>query len=163
MTLDALIATLLSRLYRQHYGPDRVREFKRDEHHLTQAIARYGHVCAERGWHFEEAEIFADISQLLDRIELAKQGIGFLPAYLEGAIDRHCRLRAEELSERAKDIRTRIERVRSKLPPVAKVVIVAPVVEQLDALWRELRLRGKRRRAARTAASAARHAQATMF
>lgn len=163
MTLDALISTLLNRIFREHYGPARGREYLRDQRALTQAIARYGHVCAERGWHFEEAAIFCDISRILDNVRTAKADIKYLPAYLEGAIDRHCRLRAEELSEEAKRLRQPLRKVQSNLPSPVQVVIHQPVVEVLDGLWRDLKRRQRRTRAERSAQAAAAKAQADLF
>ena len=163
MTLDALISTLLNRIFREHYGQARGREYLRDQRALTQAIARYGHVCAERGWHFEEAAIFCDISRILDNVRAAKADIKYLPAYLEGAIDRHCRLRAEELNEEAKRLRTPLRKVQAKLPAPVQVVIHQPVVEVLDSLWRDLKRRQRRNRAERSAHATAAKAQSDLF
>jgi hypothetical protein len=148
MTLADLIKTLLHRIGAEHYGlgaggQPRVREFMRDERALTKAIARYGHECVRRGWEFEESDIWADIHQVLDTMRPCvitrknRAPIAYLPTYLEGAIDRHIRLRAEELSAEAKRLAPKVTRVVERT--ASTVVVEKTVCETLDILYRDLR------------------------
>jgi hypothetical protein len=148
MSIPDLIANLLGVLRNQFYA-DTPREFLRDERALTKAIARYGYECAQRGWHFEPQFMQDDILKVLNEIKRTGAEIGYLPVYLEGAVDRHIRQRAEELSAKAK---------ASKLPNSIKKVLngfeVVEAVrepthcETLGLLWQQLAKRKKAHRAA---------------
>lgn len=154
MTLNQLVTGLLRRLFAEHYGPDKLREFARDRNALLKAIARYGHECASRGWYFEESAIFCDLNRILDTLRRNRADIRYLPVYLEGTVDRHIRLRAEELSAAARSLAPRLERIRRGLPPAVPRVIERKPVEVLDALWRSLGARRRQLARQRRAAAA---------
>jgi hypothetical protein len=107
---------------------------------LLKAIARYGYACNERGWSFEPEQIFRDLVGLLREIVEQHADVKYFPVYLEGAVDRHIRMRAEELNARAKQART-VARLASQAVGKTQVVrVVAPTaVETLDALYRQLK------------------------
>ena len=148
MTIPDLIANLLGVLRNQFYA-DAPREFLRDERQLTKAVARYGYECNQRGWHFEPQFIQDDLLKLLNEIKRTGADIGYLPVYLEGAVDRRVRQRAEELSAQAK---------ANKLPNAVKKLMrgleVVEAVrepthcETLGLLWQQL---AKRKQATRAA------------
>lgn len=129
MTLPTLISQVLKRLFKDFYGPERVREFKRDERPLIKAITRYGYECNERGWFFNLDAIYREILGVLNRIKKAAMEIEYLPAYLESAITKHICMRAEELSAKAKAIHTQV----SKIVNDAKKGIVTAVREPSGA------------------------------
>lgn len=142
MTVPDLISETLLRVRRAFYA-GRVREFKRDERALTRAIARYGYACAQRGWSFGVREIEAELAALLLRIREQRADIRYLPVYLEGAVDRHIRLRAEELSARAKRTAPHVNRVLAGVQTVTAVIEPSPV-EVLALLYRDLRARRRK-------------------
>lgn len=146
MTVADLIFEVLTLIRNQFYA-DRVREFKRDERALMKAITRYGYECNRRHWQFQTQFIFKELSALLLKIRTRGAQIEYLPVYLEGAVDRHIRTRAEELSAEAK----RLNGVQVLAPKLATAVPVAVVarpsdVETMDLLFKELR---RHKRAAR--------------
>jgi hypothetical protein len=116
MTVTQLIANVLDKIRRDFYR-DRAREYKRDERALMKTIARYGYECNQRGWYFEAQFIYQDLLKLLLAIRTAEADIQYLPVYLEGAIDRHLRQRAEEFSAQAKAIDGRCHRILNTLAP----------------------------------------------
>lgn len=144
MTIPELITLVLTSIRNQWYA-DRVRDFKRDENALMKAIARYGYECDRRNWQFEAHEILTDVMQLLQKIKQTGADIKYMPVYLEGAIDRHIRLRAEELSAKAKAKNT----VAHHAAAIAKNVKVTsePIrltdTETLGALYKDLKKRKK--------------------
>lgn len=151
MTVPDLIAEVLSLVRNQHYA-DRVREFKRDERSLTKAIARYGFECERRGWLFEPRFIFRELAGLLLKIKTSGIEIKYLPVYLEGAVDRHIRLRAEELAEEAKAKRAVPVLMRRAVAGVQPVQVVAPTaVEVLATVYRDLKSRQRTQRRTRAA------------
>jgi len=132
MTVADLIEDVLRALHRDFYA-DRPREFFRDQYALTRAIARYGVECHSRGWEFLADSIRDDLLLLLKQIRKNKADINYLPVYLEGAVDRHVRLRAEELSAAAKITRNISQKVVAGIKPAA--VREATAVETLAALY----------------------------
>lgn len=156
MTIPDLIANLLGVLRNQFYA-DTPREFLRDERQLTKAIARYGHECAQRGWHFEPQFMQDDILKLLNEIKRTGAEIGYLPVYLEGAVDRHIRQRAEELNAKAKanKVPHAVQRVVNELGKVEAVrertqtEVLAEVYQQLAQRKRQHRAALKRQPKAR--------------
>lgn len=148
MTIPDLIANLLGVLRNQFYA-DTPREFLRDERQLTKAIARYGHECAQRGWHFEPQFIQDDLLKLLNEIKRTGADIGYLPVYLEGAVDRHVRQRAEELNAKAK-----AQRIPGAITKVLHGVEVVEAVrertqtEVLAEVYQQLAQRKRQHRAA---------------
>lgn len=148
MTIPDLIANLLGVLRSQFYA-DTPREFLRDERQLTKAIARYGHECAQRGWDFEPQFIQDDLLTLLNEIKRTGAEIGYLPIYLEGAVDRHVRQRAEELSAKAKasKLPNAIKRIVNSVGVVETVREPTPT-ETLGLLYAQLAKRKKANRAA---------------
>jgi hypothetical protein len=104
MTIPDLIETVLRRIWEEHYAhTGRHRDFFRDEQALTRSIARYGYECHNRGWEFEPEQIWAEIMRVLDTMRRADLEVRtWFPIYLEASIDRHLRLRADELSAEAK-------------------------------------------------------------
>ena len=150
MNLADLIDCLLTRIRREQY-PNREREFMRDRNALLKAIARYGYECQQRAWQFEESKIFTEINQLLDTMRGKRDQIQYLPVYLEWAIDRHIRQRADELSDEAKKCGPRIWSLVKQVEEDGKrIVVKATPVETLAALYRDL---GKRERRARRGAA----------
>jgi hypothetical protein len=142
MTVAELIREVLDYIRRGFYS-GRVREFLRDQRALTKAIARYGYACDERGWDFSVPDLQAELHGILIRVLEHRADIRYLPVYLEGAVDRHVRCRAEELSLRARRVgvvapeivsRLRVQRVRDPKP-----------VEILAAVYRDLRRRRRRK------------------
>lgn len=134
MTVPDLINSLLARLRRERYD-GREREFLRDRRFLQQAIARYGAVCEQRGWDFEAAKIWREINGVLDTMRDRSVRVWF-PCYLEAAIDRHVRLRAEELSAEAKRMAPKVTRVVDRTAGV--VVVEKTDTEVLAAVYRDL-------------------------
>ncbi len=146
MTVADLIAELLL-LIRNHFYADRVREYMRDERALMKAIARYGYECERRHWQFQVDHIRRDIAEVLRSMREKQAAIQYLPVYLEGAIDRHIRLHAEELSRAAKDI-TKV--TRRAVNTVASVAVVEKTaVETLAALYTDLKRQRRCRRPAK--------------
>jgi len=144
MTVAELI-TDVSRCVRNSFYADKpARDYLRDERAITRAIARYGVECERRGWHFQVDFIFHDLLQLLKAIKLTNADIQYLPVYLEGAVDRHIRMRADELNTAAKTAKN-VDVVASRI--VAGVQRVAVVekstVETLALLYKDLKKRKK--------------------
>jgi hypothetical protein len=163
MSVPELIEDVLRRIRSTDRYHGRDREFLRDRTALTKAIARYGYACNERGWHFQPNEILGDLVALLRDIVNKNAPIGYFPVYLEGAVDRHIRTRAEELNERAR---------KSKLPAalVPKIVsgtqvvrVIEPTsVELLDAIYRDLKARRKAARQVKPARTRAAQGELTL-
>jgi hypothetical protein len=144
MTVPELIADVLRRIQSTDWYHGRVREFARDQRALTKAIARYGYACNERGWHFQPNEILADLVGLLRDIVNKGADIQYFPLYLESAVDKHIRQRAEELNERAKRAK-RPDALTTKIIQGTEVVRVVEksAVEVLDTLYRDLKAQRK--------------------
>ena len=134
MTVEDCITTLMDRIRGDRYA-GRDREFLRDSRFLQQAIARYGAECDRRGWEFEAAKIWAEINKVLDTMRDRAVRVWF-PRYLEAAIDRSVRLRAEELSREAKEVAPKVTRVVSRTQGV--VVVEKTDVEVFAILYRAL-------------------------
>jgi hypothetical protein len=150
MTVPELIADLLRRIRSLDQYQDRPREFRRDERALTKAIARYGYACNERGWQFQPNEILGDLVALLRQIVEQNADIGYFPVYLEGAIDKHIRVRAEELNARAKAAKRPSAVARQIIQGTQVVRVIEPTaVELLDTIYRDLKARRKIARPAR--------------
>jgi hypothetical protein len=147
--MDTAVATLIDECLhyiRGSWYQNQNRDtYFRDEPNLTKAIARYGYECLSRNWHFDALTIQCEILGLLTRISDQKIQIRYLPLYLEGAIDRHIRLRAEELSAQARQISRQVTKALKPLQPGD----LRPVtdVEVLATLYKDLKKRRKRRAA----------------
>lgn len=145
MSVAELIENVLRAILAAFYR-DRAEDFFRDRHALTRAIARYGVECHSRGWEFSTLSIQTELLALLNQIRKQKADIKYLPVYLEGAVDRHIRVRAEELSAHAKLGRNIVKRTVSGIQPAA--VREATEVETLAALYKSMRrVKAKRKSA----------------
>ena len=150
MTVPDLINDMLRRIRSLDHYHGREREFMRDLTALQRAIARYGYACHERGWAFEPPAILADLVALLRKIVEQNLPIKYFPLYLEGAIDRHVRTRAEELNAQAKAARS-VPRLAAKAVagvPVVSVVVTPSATEMLAVMYRDLKARRHRKRPA---------------
>ena len=143
MKISTLITTITASI-RDSWYRGLPREYKRDERALMKCIARYGYECERRGWNFNATDIQADLLTLLNQIKHSGAVIGYLPVYLEGAVDRRIRLRAEQLSASAKSIQASTTRVLSGVQPI-KDLREQTDVEVLSALYRDLKSRRKKR------------------
>ena len=143
MTVSALIDLVLGSIRGQFYA-DREREFFRDRRQLMQAVSRYGHECFRRNWEFAPQDILRDIMELLQQIKRTGAEWEYFPIYLEGAVDRHIRVRAEELSAQARKIAPRVEKVLSGLK-VGADVRQPTACEVLSTLYSDLKQRRPRR------------------
>lgn len=153
MTIPRLIDTVLHEIHAAWYRQRPTREYHRDKHALTQAIARYGYECLSRGWNLDALSIQCDLSALLLKIRETGTDIKYLPVYLEGAVDTHIRTRAEELSAQAKTIARHVQKTVSTLKPGD---IRPPTdVEVLAVLYKDLRGRRRKKRKQRSAAVSA--------
>lgn len=145
MTLDELTLKFLRRVQVGFYQTD-PRGFLRDRQALVKALARYGSICAQRGWALDAEFIYADIVRVLGSFENKKDRIEYLPIYLQHAIDQHCREHAEELRRAAQAHEDRVvtrvvERVSNGVR-VVEAVRTVPMVEQLDALGKTIKRSG---------------------
>lgn len=150
MTIETLIHTVLRDIRLRFYG-DRTREFCRDRNALIKGIARYGHECYARGWELQPDFIARDIVGLLKQVQVQGGPKGYLPTYLEGAVNRHVGLRAEELSEEAKLVSSQVSRTvagirKADVPPPGSAA-----VEVLDKLWRQMKAGRPRKQTAQAA------------
>lgn len=144
MTVPELIEDLLRRIRYTEWYHGRVREFARDRRALTKAISRYGYACKAKEWHFQPEDILRDILSVLRSIVETNADIAYFPVYLEGAIDKHIRQRAEELNERAKAAKSTPALTRKIVDAQQVVRILEPTaVELLDKLYRDLKPRRK--------------------
>jgi hypothetical protein len=148
-TVAELIELLLGAIRRDFYG-DRHQDFFRDKRALTKAIARYGVECHSRGWEFSVESIRNELLTLLQQIRDQKADVKYLPAYLEGAVDRHIRFCADDLAERNKMVRNLVEAKISTIKPAA--VRLPTPVEILDALHKDMSKQRRRRKAIKAAA-----------
>jgi hypothetical protein len=146
MTVAALIEIILRHIRQDFYG-DHDREFFRDRLALTKAIARYGFECNSRHWEFSTEAIRADLLKLLNTMRDKKCDIAYLPTYLEGAVDRHIRFRADELNDLGKDGRNIISKTMDGIKPAD--VREATPVETLGALYKDLKQRRRKRKTAK--------------
>lgn len=161
MSIDALIDLVLQRVFKEHYlGKSRREEWHKSRTALIKSIARYGHECANRGWEFEPEAIWAELMRVLDTMRERSLEIEiWFPKYLECSIDRHIRLRADELSAEAKreDRRGSLHADPRSAAKLAGVVVAdlrigtvrqPTAVEQLAVIYRDLHRRQKARRRA---------------
>jgi hypothetical protein len=146
VTIPDLIDSVIGVIGRQFYTDCSIREFMRDRRHLMKAISRYGHECCRRGWDFDAPFIEKELLKILNEIKRTSPDIRWFPNYLEGAVDRSIRQRAEELSARAKTIQPKIAKIIEGARPVA--VIEKTDTEVLSAVYRDLKRKTKRRGAA---------------
>ena len=144
MNVADLIQNLLGTISREFYA-DRPRDFFRDQTALKKAIARYGHECNTRNWHFDIHHIRTEILRILRSMREKKASIAWLPRYLESAVDQSIRERADQLNEKAKRIENICPKISDTLKPV--VLVQATDVEILSTLYRQLK--NTRRRASR--------------
>jgi len=164
LTIPELIETVLSRIWKEHYeNQSRRDQFFRDERALTKAIARYGYECDSRGWDFDPSAIWAELMRVLDTMRGRDAAIrSWFPVYLEASVDRHIRIRADELSAEAKrDDRSAWLQARPRdASQVADRVVArvsvervrAPTTcEQLATLYRDLASKKRERRARKQA------------
>lgn len=143
MTIPDLITLLLTAIRNQFYTDAPARDYPRDINALTKAIARYGYACNQRAWDFQPDFILRDILDLLNQIKRTGTEIQWFPIYLEHAIDRHIRIRAEELSAKAKTIAPKTANILNQTKPV--VVIEKTATETLAALYTDLKAARKRK------------------
>jgi hypothetical protein len=150
MSVPELINAVLNAIRLVFYR-DRIREFKRDERALMKAIARYGYECDRRGWNFKPEDIQTELVNLLNSVWKNRAEIKYLPLYLEGAVDRHIRQRADELNAQAKKLSTVTRRAIGNLE--VKDVREQTTVEVLATLYKDLKRqkRAKRKPATPTA------------
>ena len=148
MNVGQLIDHVLRKIAEAFYR-DRPQDFMRDKRALTKAIARYGVECHARGWDFHPETISTDICTLLIQIKQQKGDIAYLPVYLEGAVDRSIRLRADELSEKHKRIANIINSTAGGLKPAA--IREPTAVEILAALHADMTKQARQRKAAKKA------------
>ena len=133
MTAPELIVEVLDALRRQFYADRPVAEYFRDERALKGAISRYGYICHDRGWEFDAPFVLSEIINVVQVVK-RQQVSGYLPVYLQAAIDRHCRERAEELSAKAKDIRRNAEKSLGKMRVMPEGAVRQPSATELLAL-----------------------------
>lgn len=119
-------------VYEGHYSEKPVRIWWRDRPALIKALCRYGKACDARGWEFDEHHIFKDLLGVLTR--LAPPQEAWLPVYLEGAVDRHVRKRAEELSAKAKSLLNITGRASNQLVIAKKVSATETMARLYDHL-----------------------------
>lgn len=143
MTIADLIAEVTNSVRNSFYADKPVQQFKRDERAIMRAIARYGAECDRRGWNFQVEFIWRELMALLRSIREKDADIKYLPVYLEGAVDRHIRLRAEELSAAAKSL-SNITRAAVKDVKVLQTVEKSPV-ETLALIYKDLKKRQAKR------------------
>lgn len=143
MTVDALIAKLLHQIRWVFYTHDE-RGYHRDERNLSQAIARYGYECHSRGWDLEPEFIHRDLAALLVQVQASFDRRKYLPIYLEAAVDRHIRLRAEELQAEARRVAPKVQKLFASVRSVECRRITD--TEILATVYRDLRRQTKRRR-----------------
>jgi len=142
MTVPELIEDVLRRIQSTDWYHGRVREFARDRRALMKAVARYGYACNERGWHFQPHEILGDLVALLRDIVNKGAAIEYFPIYLEHAVDRHLRQRAEEYNERAKKAKQPEALSRKIIQGTEVVRVLQPTaVELLATLYGDLKKR----------------------
>jgi hypothetical protein len=135
MTIPSLIDRVLDNIKWSFYG-DRRREFLRDRQALLKAIARYGYDCEARGWDLDAELIASELLALLAQVRERRAEIEYLPVYLEGAVDRRIRIRAEELSAEAKRMDNQVKRTLAGVrvgepPPRSDTETLADVYRQL--------------------------------
>ena len=147
MTTADLITNVLEEISKRFYGQSRVREFQRDLTALSRAIARYGYECHSRGWELEAVAIQEDLLALLRSMVPNQAKIEYLPIYLEGAVDRHIRLRAEELQAAAVAAESVVKRTMAGVR-VGEAPAALSTTAALAALYRDLRFGRKRHAAA---------------
>jgi hypothetical protein len=164
MTVTELIGEVTTCVRNSFYADKLPREFKRDERAIMRSIARYGAECDRRGWHFQADFIFHELLTLLKAIKTSGADIKYLPVYLEGAVDRHIRMRAEELSAQAKSAKNVDVLARRTMDGVKVVQVVEKsTVETLALLYKDLQKRQKVKRQARPATAVKASAQPSLL
>jgi hypothetical protein len=135
LTIPKLIEIALgacSRFKRYQGDVGRIR-FAREQNSLIKAIARFGHVATQRGWNFDASEVINPILEVIRSLQGRESEIKtWLPQYLECAIDRHIRMRAEEYSEAAKIKKT--TGVLVKEATIGMQVVVERQVSHMEVL-----------------------------
>jgi len=149
MQVQDLIERVCTSIRQQFYADLPPRLWHRDRTEIIRAIARYGYVCDQRGWHFDAPAILRDLLALLRHIHSHHSDINYFPVYLRSAIDRHLGTRAEELSSAAKALPSRVQRAVASVSPTATVIRQTDT-EVLAALYRDQSARRRRARARRT-------------
>lgn len=137
MTVAELIHEVLAALRNQLYADRQPAEYFRDERHLKQAIARYGYACAQRGWEFDVPFILAEIMGVVQVVK-RQQVTGYLPVYLQSAIDRHVGEHAEELNAHAKELRNVAAKGLGKLHITERPPILPSATETLALLYQDM-------------------------
>jgi len=142
MTIAELIQDVTRNIRNSFYADQPAQLYLRDERFLMKAIARYGVECERRGWHFQVDFIFHDLLQLLQAIRTSGAAIQYLPVYLEGAVDRRIRTRAEELKTAAQ-VAGNVENMARKAVAGVQVVTLVEksAVETLALLYKDLKKR----------------------
>ncbi len=138
-----LIAEVTNAVRNSFYADRPVHHFKRDERAIMRAIARYGAECDRRGWNFQVDFIRRDLIGLLRSIREKNADIKYLPVYLEGAVDRHIRMRAEDLNAAAKHLPNIVQRSTKDI--VTTAALERSPVETLALLYKDLKKRQVRR------------------
>lgn len=143
MTVAELITEVLAAIRNQLYA-DNPKDFFRDQRHLKQAIARYGHACHQRGWEFDVPFVRGEIMRVL--LVVKRQEItGYLPVYLQSAIDQHVREHAEELNAEAKAIRTKAAKELAKVRVAPELPRQPSATELLALLYKDIQRTAKAR------------------
>ena len=109
LTVEHLIDTALRacQTFQRYQGDHGKIRFLRERNSLLKAIARFGHICHQRGWDFTAEEILPTIMQVIISVRGREDEIrAWLPRYLECAIDKHVRLKADDYAAKAKARKT---------------------------------------------------------
>jgi hypothetical protein len=152
MTVAELIDSVLDAIWRQFdCYRNRVREFHRDRRALMKAIARVGYACEQNGWQLDAVECLKVVMTVLIDIRRHQEDVKYLPVYLDAAIGKHLREKAEEYSEREKRRGPRQTAALAR-ESVAGLTVVTAVTEKtametLSELYVALR-RARRKKAA---------------
>lgn len=120
---------------------DKERLFYRDKRSIMKAIARYGYVCHERGWTFDEFSLCQQLLRVLQKID--GSNATYLPVFLEAAIDSHVRQRAEEIKAQSEKERARKTLVKSyksleRMVVPDQLIVEKSATEVLAALYKDL-------------------------
>jgi hypothetical protein len=162
VTVPELIVEVLAALRNQLYSDRTVGEYFRDERALKGAISRYGYVCEQRGWHFDVPFLLREIMGVVMVVK-RQQISGYLPVYLQQAIDTHVREHAEELNAQAKAIRTLAEKNARQMRVAPDRPPMPSAVELLALLHRDIKQASKAHRPKPKAKPTAKVDQGEMF
>lgn len=161
MTVPDLIAQILTQLQNQFYCDRPRREYLVDEKYLVAAIGTYGYECNQRGWEFDTAFIYRELSQILTSFKHAGTDVKWMPNYLQQSIRRHIGEHAEELNAQAKAIRAVMKRTLAAIQPVH--VREPAHVEVLGSVYRDVKRLRRQSQAASRLQSAEERKQKTLL